>query len=206
MAVSAGRKARLIWLGLIAVVVIPLVAASQSPLLQWRDPVYIAASFAGILAMVLLVLQPVLAAGLVPGLRVQRMRQMHRYSGVVLVGAIVVHVGALWLTSPPDVVDALLFASPTVFSVWGVIAMWAIFATALLALLRRRLRLRPKVWRLAHTALALLIVAGSVLHMVLLQGTLGLVVKYGLGAIALAVLVKALVDLRLWALVAKGRG
>ena len=72
-------------------------------------------------------------------------------SAAVLVVAVVIHVAALWITSPPDVVDALLFASPTPFSAWGVIAMWAVFAAALLAALRRRLRLRPRTWRIAFT-------------------------------------------------------
>ncbi len=53
---------------------------------------------------------------------------------------VLVHVGGLWITSLPDVVDALLFRSATAFSVWGVIAMWAVFGAALLALLLKRLR------------------------------------------------------------------
>jgi hypothetical protein len=48
----------------------------------------------------------------------------------VLVVAVVVHVGGLWITSPPDMIDALLLTSPTPFSAFGVIAMWAIFAVA----------------------------------------------------------------------------
>lgn len=198
-------RAFLIWAALGGLVAVTLVAASLSPLLQWRDPVYIAASFAGIAAMLLLVMQPLLAAGLIPGLRLQETRKLHRYSGAALVLAIIAHVAGLWLTSPPDVVDALLFASPTQFSVWGVIAMWAIFSTALLGFWRRKLSLRPKVWRLAHTGLAVLIVAGSFAHMMLIQGTLGVLLKAVLGAIAAAVLLKALHDLRLWALLKRRR-
>ena len=76
--------------------------------------------------------------------------------------AVVIHVGGLWFTSPPDMIDALLFRSPTPFSPFGVIAMWAIFAVALLAAFRRRLR--PRTWRIAHMLLAIVIVAGSVVH------------------------------------------
>ena len=65
---------------------------------------------------------------------------------------VVVHVGGLWITSPPDMIDALLFTSPTPFSPFGVIAMWAIFAVAVLAAFRRRLGLRT--WRIAHMSLA----------------------------------------------------
>ena len=86
--------------------------------------------------------------------------------------AVVVHVAGLWITSPPDMIDALLFASPTPFSPFGVIAMWAIFAVALLAALRRRLGLRPRTWRIAHMSLAVVIVVGSVLHGILIEGTM----------------------------------
>ena len=72
-----------------------------------------------------------------------------------------IHVGGLWITSPPDVIDALLFASPTPFSAWGVIAMWAIFVAALLAAFRRRLRLRPRTWRIAHSSAAAVVVVNG---------------------------------------------
>ena len=87
---------------------------------------------------------------------------------------------------PPDVVDALPFTSPTPFSVWGVIAMWAIFAAALLAGLRRRLRLPPRAWRQGHTALAAVIVLGTVVHAMLIEGTMETVSKAALGVLALA--------------------
>lgn len=63
-------------------------------------------------------------------------------------------------TSPPDMIDALTFTSPTPFSPFGVIARWAIFAVALLAALRRRLRLRPQTWRIAHMSFAVVIIIG----------------------------------------------
>ena len=180
-------------------VVVPIAAAAASPLLAWRDPVYVLAGFAGIIAMALLLIQPLLAAGELPGLSVKLSRLMHRGIGGVLVVAVVIHVAALWITSPPDVVDALLFASPTPFSVWGVIAMWAVFASALLAALARRLRLRPRAWRLAHTALAAVIVVGSVVHALLIQGTMETVSKAVLGALVLAATVKVVADLMGWA-------
>ncbi|MEO0831377.1 MAG: ferric reductase, partial [Pseudomonadota bacterium] len=50
------RRARAIgiWAALALAVLIPAVAAAMSPLLAWRDPVYIASGFAGILALALL--------------------------------------------------------------------------------------------------------------------------------------------------------
>jgi predicted ferric reductase len=119
--------------------------------------------------------------------------------GGLLVLAVVVHVAALWLTSPPDVVDALLLRSPTSFSGWGVVAMWALFATALLAALRERLRLRLMVWRLCHVALAVVIVVGSVVHAMLIDGTMEIVSKLALSALVVAAAAKVILDLRLLA-------
>ena len=68
--------------------------------------------------------------------------------------------------------------------------MWAVFAAALLAALRRRLRLRPRVWRLGHTTLAAVIVVGSVVHAMLIEGTMGIVSKAAICALVLAVAVK----------------
>ncbi|MEO0763593.1 MAG: ferric reductase, partial [Pseudomonadota bacterium] len=56
----------LIWLGLATAIAAPIVAAAFSPLLQWRDGIYITAGFAGILGMALLLVQPLLAAGDLP--------------------------------------------------------------------------------------------------------------------------------------------
>lgn len=190
-------RAILIWVALAGVVLVPLVAASQSPLLQWRQPVYIAAGFAGVLALVLLVVQPLLAGGYLPGLSAMRSRFLHRWAGAFLVLVVIVHVAGLWITSPPDVIDALLFRSPTPFSVWGVLAMWAVFLSALLALFRKRLRLRPRTWRLAHTAFAFVIVAGTVVHALLIEGTMETTSKVALCGLAVLALLKVAAGLRL---------
>ncbi len=178
---------------------VPLVAAAASPLLAWRDPVYVAAGFAGVVALGLLLLQPLLAGGYLPGLRGRLRRRLHGWVGAGLVLAVVVHLGALWLTSAPDVVDALLFRSPTPFSAWGVVAMWAVFATALLAALRRRLRLRLIAWRLYHMALAAVMVVGSVVHAMLIDGTMEILSKGVLSAVVVAAAGKVMLDLRLLA-------
>jgi len=196
-------RAAILWGGLAAAVVVPIAVAATSPLLAWRDPVYIAACFAGVAAMGLVLVQPLLAGGYLPGLPGRRGRRAHRWVGAALVGAMIVHVGGLWLTSPPDVIDVLLFASPTPFSVWGVVAMWALFAAALLAALRRPLRLRPKIWRLGHTALVVTVVVGGAVHAMLVEGTMGMVSKAALCALALAATAKAAFDLRAWTLLAR---
>ena len=112
--------------------------------------------------------------------------------------AVVIHVVGLWITSPPDMMDALLFASPTPFSPWGVIAMWAIFAVAMIAALRRRLGLRARTWRIVHMPLAIVIVAGSVVHAILIEGTMETMSKAALCALVLAAAIKVMTDLRVW--------
>ena len=176
----------------------PIAAAAVSPQLEWRHPVYIAAGFAGIIALGLLLVQPLLIGGYLPGLSAHGRRRAHLWIGGMLVVAVMIHVGGLWITSPPDVIDALLFASPTPFSAWGVIAMWATFAAALLAALRRRLGLRPRTWRSGHTGLAVLIVVGTVVHAIQIEGTMETVSKAVLCALVLGATMKVVADLRVW--------
>lgn len=191
-------KSILIWAALAAALAVPIAAAAASPQLAWRQPVYIAGGFAGVVALGLLLVQPLMIGGYLPGLPAHRGRRVHRWIGGFLVSAVVIHVVALWITSPPDVIDALLFASPTPFSAWGVIAMWAIFATALLAALRRRLRLRPRTWRIGHTGLAVIIVLGTIVHALLIEGTMETISKVALCALVLGATLKVIADLWGW--------
>lgn len=189
-------RATLVWAGLAAVCILPVALAAQSPYLEWRQPVYIASGFAGILGLVLIFVQPLLAGGHVPGVSMRRGRVAHRWVGATLVLAVIVHVAGLWLTSPPDVVDALTFTSPTPFSDWGVIAMWALFAAAALGAGRAWLNLPPRIWRLAHTGLVMVASVGTVVHAVLIEGTMEPISKAVLCTLALAALAKTLWDLR----------
>ena len=197
-------RVTLIWALLAAAVFVPIAAAAASPLLEWRGPVYIVAGFAGIIALGLTLVQPLLIGGYLPGLSAHRGRRAHHWIGGALVVAVVIHVGGLWITSPPDMIDALLFVSPTPFSPWGVIAMWAIFAVALLAALRRRLGLRT--WRIAHMSLAVVIVAGSVVHGMLIEGTMETMSKLALCALVLGATIKVMAELRVWRKRATSRG
>jgi predicted ferric reductase len=193
-------RATLVWIALATAVCVPIVLAATSPQLAWRGPVYILAGFSGIVALGLMLVQPLLIAGYLPGLSAFRGRRLHHWIGGALVAAIVIHVAGLWITSPPDMIDALLYVSPTPFSPWGVTAMWAIFAVALLAIFRRRLRLRT--WRIAHMLLAIVIVAGSVVHAILIEGTMETVSKVVLCVLVLAAAIKVLANL--WARVKRG--
>jgi hypothetical protein len=186
-------KGPLIWAALVTAICVPIAAAAASPLLEWRGPVYILAGFAGIVALGLLLVQPLLIGGYLPGPSAYRARRTHHWIGGALVVAVVVHVGGLWITSPPDMMDALLFTSPTPFSPFGVIAMWAIFAVALLAAFRRRLGLRT--WRIVHMSLAVVIVVGTVLHGMLIEGAMEIVSKAALCVLVLAAAIKVMADL-----------
>ena len=189
----SSARAALIWAVIAAAIGVPILLAATSPYLQWRDAIYIAACFAGIIGLGLLLVQPLLIAGYLPGLSAFRARSVHHWIGGALVLAIVVHVAGLWITSPPDMLDALLFRSPTLFSPFGVVAMWAIFATAILALFRRRLGLQT--WRITHLSLAAVIVGGSVVHGMLIEGTMETISKAALCALVVLATVKVIVNL-----------
>ena len=181
------------WVVLAAAIGVPIAAAAMSPLLAWRGPIYILAGFAGIIALGLVLFQPLLIGGYLPGLSGRIGRRAHHWIGGALVVAIVIHVAGLWITSPPDMIDALTFTSPTPFSPFGVLAMWAIFAVALLAVFRRRLG--PRKWRIAHMALAIVIVAGGVLHAILIEGAMETISKAVLCALVAAAAIKVMADL-----------
>lgn len=189
-------KGVLIWLGLGLACLGPVIAAAFSPFLAWRDPVYIGAGFAGICGLAVLVLQPLSVAGHLPGLRGLRGRQVHRWLGVALFMSVVLHVLGLWLVSPPDVMDVLLFRSPTPFAVWGVLAMWAVFLTAALALFRQRLGWAR--WRLFHSALAVVIVGGAVLHALLIEGAMERISKTAICVLVVLITIWVLSERKAW--------
>ncbi|MEP3475416.1 MAG: ferric reductase [Hyphomicrobiales bacterium] len=167
----------LFWSALFAAIAIPIIFAAMSPLLAWRSPVYIAACFAGVIGLGLLLLQPLLIGGYLPGLPKHIARRAHPFVGAMLVVAVIIHIIGLWITSPPDVIDALTFTSPTPFSNWGVVAMWSLLATTALAIFRRRLQLQARHWRMTHSFLALVIVIGTVVHALLIEGVMETVSK-----------------------------
>ncbi len=196
-------RTALIWGALGLAVFIPIIAAAMSPLLQWRGPIYIAAGFAGVVGMAIMLVQPLLAIGALPGLSAQTSRRVHRYGGIALVLAVVGHVLGLWITSPPDVIDVLLFRSPTPFAIWGALAMWAVFGAALLAAKRTRLPLR--VWRWGHTGLVAIAVIGTVVHALQIIGAMEQVTKTLLSIMLIATLLVAVMRRKVWAMGLRSR-
>ena len=191
-------RVALIWAALVAAICVPIALAATSELLAYRGPVYILAGFTGMIALGLVLIQPLLIGGYLPGLPGYRGRRAHYWIGAALVVAVVVHVAGLWITSPPDMIDALTFTSPTPFSPFGVIAMWAIFAVAFLAGFRRRLGLAPRTWRIAHMLLAVVIVVGGVVHAIFVEGTMEMMSKAALCALVVLAAIKVMVDRRVW--------
>ncbi len=183
----------LIWGGVTLTIALPLIAAAQSPLLAWRDPIYIAASFAGIIGLLMLLIQPMLITGTLLGVLGKK---AHTWVGAGLVLAVVGHVAGLWITSPPDVIDVLLFRSPAPFSVWGALAMWAVFAAALLAIFRKRIGLR--IWRVGHSSATVIVLVGTVVHAWLIDGTIGTALKTLVCLLLLAAYVAAIWRRKVW--------
>lgn len=124
------------------------------------------------MALGLLLVQPLLAAGALPGLRPPERRLWHRRIGWGLIAAVLLHIGGLYLTSPEDMVDALLLVAPTAFSVYGVVALLGLGLTAALVALRRRLGWRPLAWRLGHNAVAAVVVVASIVHALQIEGAM----------------------------------
>lgn len=182
--------------GLLAAMAAPVLIAATSPYLAYRSLAYVIGGFAGILCLSLLLVQPLLAAGYLPGLAFARSRRWHRRVGAAILACVVVHVGGLYLTSPPDTLDALLLVSPTPFSVYGVLAMWGIAATALLVALRRRLGLRYSTWFLVHNLLALVVVIATVIHALQIEGAMEIRSKWAICLAVLAATAVVLLDLR----------
>ena len=156
--------------------------AVSSPLLKSRDFVHIVGGLAGVLALVLLLIQPVLATAVLKGISPVQQRRWHLRTGILLVISLLVHIGALYLTSPDDMTDALLLRSATPFSVYGVIGLWGILLTATLVTVKSRLKISSKVWKGLHVSLAVIVAIASIVHALWIQGAMGVVSKWVLSA------------------------
>lgn len=188
----ARPKILFVWGALLCFVFVPLIIAANSPLQAGRNIEYVLSSLAGILALTFLLMQPLLAARYLPGPSLPMMRRIHRIIGVCLILAVTIHIGGLYLTSAPDTLDALLLVAPTPFSVYGVIALWSVIITVFLVALRKRMKLKYSVWRIVHNALAVIIVISTIVHAVMIEGTMGQTSKYALCTAVLAATLIAL--------------
>ncbi len=163
----------LIWAAVALLCAVPPWIAMQSPYLASRDMIYASASVGGIAGLALLLIQPLLAAGIMPGLSQIRARRIHQLGGTLLILCVAVHIIGLYLTSPPDMIDALTLQAPTAFSVYGFVALWSILFTLPLLWIRATRRIAPRRWRTIHNLVALVIVGTTVAHAILIEGLMG---------------------------------
>lgn len=93
--------------------------------------------------------------------------------------------------------DALLLVAPTPFSVYGVISMWCIGLTAVLATARQVLKLSYGPWRLIHSILAIVIVGTAAAHAFLIEGAMGANSKLVLIIVTLVAVTAAALEMNL---------
>lgn len=159
---------RAVVLGAVAAVgAVPLTVALSDAHLRDAPLLMVVSTATAALAVAALALQPWLAA---LGPRAARLRD-HTVLGVVAVGLVLVHIGALVVTEPDDALFALSWNGPTRARM-ALLATLLLLAAAVLGILRRRLRWDAASWRILHGALAALAVALGVGHAVLTDGAL----------------------------------
>lgn len=182
-----------------AVSVTPVLAAIASPLQKGREALWIVGGMAGVVALSLLFVQPLLMAASPPLLTLRQGIDWHRWGGIAIVAAVALHVGALYAYSPDDVTDALLLVAPTPFSLYGVIGLWCLVLTAVLAATRRRLRLPVRLWRILHSGLAVAMVGASVVHAIQIEGAMEELSKWAVCLAAMAAATAGAIEVNLLA-------
>lgn len=190
------------WLTLarIAAAVLALAAmgvAVFSPLSATREPMWVAGSLLGVLALALLPLQALLPQRVrrstaATGAGALGVPRLHRLVGLGVLAATVLHVAALYVVSPDDIGDALVLQAPT-YSRLGMISAVCLIGTVLFALLRRRTGLDAANWRLIHGGLAVAIVGTAAAHVLMIRGALDGPVEIALCVAAAAAVAAALV-------------
>lgn len=150
----------------------PIIAAAASPLQRGRELLWVIGGMAGVVAMSLLFVQPLLTAAAPHLLAARTGIRWHRAGGLAIVVLVALHIGALYVYSPDDITDALMLVAPTRFSLYGVIGMWCLILTAVLAATRRVLRLDYRLWRILHSVLAVAIVSASAIHAIQIEGAM----------------------------------
>ncbi|HEV2777625.1 MAG TPA: hypothetical protein VGV90_18690 [Solirubrobacteraceae bacterium] len=161
------------------VVAVPLSLALTDRHLAGASAALVVATTAGTLAASGLAIQPLLAR--------RRRITRHQILGSVLLGLVLVHVGALFVESPEDAWFALSPDGPTRARM-ALFATIALFGVVALGALRTRLPIAAAAWRLLHAYLAVVVIALGIGHAVLTDGALddaGTAVLLALAAIGL---------------------
>ncbi len=158
---------------------LPLFLALTDRHLAGASAALVLATATGTLAASALAIQPLLAR--------RRRITRHQLLGSVVLGLVLVHVGALFVESPADAWFALSPDGPTRARM-ALIATIALFCGVALGALRARLPISPGTWRLLHAYLAVVVIALGIGHAVLTDGALdgaGTTVLLVLGVIGL---------------------
>ncbi|PZO02257.1 MAG: ferric reductase [Hyphomicrobiales bacterium] len=180
------RRRLAAWLLIAVIAGLPVLVAAASPLQRGREALWITGGMAGVVALSLLFVQPLLMAAAPQLLQARAGVKWHRLGGIAIVAMVALHVGALYLYSPDDVTDALLLVAPTPFSLYGVISLWCLVLTAALAATRRVLKIGHRPWRILHSVLAVAVVGAGAIHAIQIEGAME---EYSKLAICLAALV-----------------
>lgn len=160
------------WIAVALVAAVPVAVAAASPLLGGRDLVWVLGGMAGVVALSLLFVQPLLVSAWLPGTRGRTGIAWHRLGGALALALVLAHVGGLYIYSPEDIADALLLVAPTPFSLYGVTGLAALSLAALLGFSRRLVRLPPILWRGLHLGLAAVAAVASVVHAWMIEGAM----------------------------------
>lgn len=184
-----------IWVALTIVISGPVLIAANSPYLAYRDTAYIIGGFAGIIGLSLLLIQLLLAAGYLPGAELTTKRQWRRWVGSAIVACLFLHVGGLYITSPPDTLDALPLVSP------GLFRLRSAGDAGDRADCGPRHSASPFGIALCDVAscpnsLSAIVVAATVTHALQIEGAMGIVSKWGLCLAVIAATGVTLIDLR----------
>ena len=186
-------RAIALWVLVAVGTIVPVAIAATSPLQASRDFMWIVGGMAGVIALALLLVQPLLASTFLPGLKSYEGRRWHRWIGFLVVFCVILHVGGLYLVSPDDIADALLLVAPTPFAIYGVVGLAGVLAIAVLVAMRSMLGMRYASWRIVHNLLAVVVVGASIVHAVLIDGAMGEVSKACLSALVVAATIFGLV-------------
>ncbi len=175
----ADRRALALGAAAGAVVGVPLFLALSDRHLAGASTALVLSTTAGTLAASALAMQPLLAR--------RRRITRHQIFGCVVLGLVLVHLGALFVESPEDAWFALSPDGPTRARM-ALIATIALVCVVALGALRTRLPISPATWRLLHAYLAVVVIVLGIGHAVLTDGALddaGTAVLLVLGAIGL---------------------
>ncbi len=160
------------------VVAVPLLIAITDAHFSAASTALAISIVASTLAVSALVLQPLLATG-----RIRR----HQLVGGVAFVLVLVHVAALFAESGADARFALSPDGPTRARM-ALFATIALILAVALGVLRRRLPLAPRTWRILHAYLAVVVITLGLGHALLTDGALdgaGTAILIGLGALGL---------------------